>query len=309
VHLKHIQIEGDVYNLDGRLIKRTTCFQCLYEPNGHTIVFFDNKLYEIDEKSKVLWQMPFYLSHTISKSVINDEYLTLESEYDKDPEVGLARYDKPVVISKGKIIKSFSFLKYFKAHPSERPILKTNTWTNEGNKGKSVEFTHGNSLKELTKMKNGKPELTGYVYFSNHERNLYYFDRDLKKITYTFVAQRRLHDVQPYDEENLIAYNNAVGPYLGAIVLINMKRNTVKSIYRFTEARQYSEGCSSVQSFPGKLFIVHSQCGNQQPNQVLNLEFVDLRSGKSSFAVVEKSFSLQDGKLVDLTSYFAHVFE
>jgi hypothetical protein len=310
----HIIVGGSIMDPSGNVVARTDCRLCVFEPEGHSVIYKNNALIELDEKLKVLWALkPVLLQHVLSKSLLADDFLALTSEYTVDAKFGNARYDNLKVIKRGgKIKKSFSFLKYFKENPELRPEPVPNLWSVDDMKNKSVEFSHGNSLIEIFDDMKNIQTFKGYAYYSLLEKKLYFFNKSLTKILRVIPAEgRALHSVQQYDNENLIAYANFNDQYgIGSVQLINLKTGAFSSLYNFTDDRQLSHACSSVQFFAeGKLFLVHSPCSGT-PKQISSgyyFEFVDLKSGKNAFLHIAQPNPPQGGRLANMNDYLLHV--
>lgn len=310
LNFTHMAFNCHVFNIHGKKIATFNGGNCWFESTGHVAVGSSGIIYKMNEKTDILWKIkPLYPHHTFSKSVFADNYLTLNSEYLMSPEYGQVRYDELLVLNdEGKIIKNFKFSEYDKKHPLPRPPTD-NKWTID-KVGPSKEFSHGNSFKEISEIKNGKPVLGGYVYSSVLERKIYFLDRHLKKIIGIIDASElRLHDIQQYSQNKLIAYGNSYdGDPFGAIYLIEIKKKSFETLYKFTDKRQASPACSSVQFLPGgKLFIVHSKC-KEEKGEGFNdsyAEFVNLKTGKNAFLRLDHSYPPQSGYLTNLTSFLS----
>lgn len=311
----YIFIVGEIYDLAGNLIRRVGFGHSWPENNGHAILHDRETILELDEKSKVIWKKsPYLVQHVLEKSIFNNEYLTLVSEYRNDPAEGNVRYDNLLVFGPyGNTHKSFSFMDYHKKNPkafSKKP--SENAWTADGQSGKSSEYTHGNSFSEIYSEKNGRKIHTGYVYYSVLERVVYIFDLNLKKIVNTIPTPGlNFHDIHQYDLDHLVGYNNASDSSKGAIQLINLKDKSIRPIYKFTETWQASFACSGVQSLPGQhLLILHSKCYPKEAAlQGFYIEFVDLKTNKKSVLHIKSAKAPQRARLLNLDSYLFKTIE
>jgi len=308
-NVTHLVLGCKVYDFSGKLLAGFNGNLCWFEDDGHILVSSGQFSYLLDPIQNARWVTINSFHHTLNKSEFRNEYLTLNSEYLKTKESPSVRYDSPVVLGRnGKILRSFKFSEYDKTNPLPRPP-RDDLWSVE-KVPNAKEFTHGNSFKELWTIKNGKKRHSGYVYYSSLEKFIYFFDPSLKKVISKInVADRVLHTVQQYNEKQLIAYGNSRGKNgVGAIYLIDMKDHTVHELYKFTDTRQGSVSCSSVQVLPAnRLFIVHSKCEEPLSNNT-HLEYVDLNSGKSVIQWIDLAHPPIYGSLWNLSAFFSNSY-
>ena len=285
---------------------------CLFEPNGNSVIANTNQsLVAYDENLKIKWERgPLDIHHQIEKSKFADQLLMVTSRYMPSRDFGLIRYDELLVFSgNGTLVKSFSFADYFKKYPQAVVGLpQINGWTTYNHERKTYEVNHGNSFTELYSVKDGKRVFTGYIFNCIAQQKIYIFDTELKSIVKEIRTRKHLHTVRQYDEDHVVAYENAeeVGQ-TSSIQLISLKDGRYSTLYESKNPLLSSVACSSVQVLPeDKLFIVHSNCSSPKNGKDLEgyyLEFVDLRQKKSFAYHIEAGFARQNGELINAETY------
>lgn len=231
----------------------------------------------------------FYAHHQLNVSEINDDVLTLNSEYVQVPGSKSVRYDELVVLnSEGHILKKFSFRKYFEKMKIV-PVDWKNNWSIDGMSGKSVEKSHFNSFRELYKVSDGKKILTGYLAHSIHQEKTYILDKALKKVVRVLDFEyHRAHDVRQYNENELIFFLNEnrmeQEPRQSKIEVYNMQTGQFRVLYQSDKIKRVYPFCGSVQVLADqKLFIHYNKCQAkfEGPDQNSYFEIVDLNKNTS----------------------------
>lgn len=252
--------------------------QAVVMANGDSIYAYDKNILNY------MWQIkPFYAHHQLNLSEINDDILTMTSEYVLVPGAKAIRYDQLVVLNNGRIIKKFSFKKYLKKMKIV-PDNWNNNWSTDGMAGKSVEKTHMNSFREIYKISNGKKILTGYLAHSTHQQHTYILDKSLKKVVRVLdFTGHRAHDVRQYNENELIFFLNEntkdPEPRQSKIETYNMLTGEFKVLYQSKKVTKVYPFCGTVQVLNDKrLFIHYSKCTAElkDGDQSSYFEIVDL---------------------------------
>lgn len=311
LHLPHMVFGCTVIDSTWKKVHFVPGMFCSYDNNGDITIVRRRGIRLHDPMLAVKWKFaPSAVHHTFQKSPLTGDYLTLNSEYVTTDKTELYRYDDLLVLSSdGKLKKVFKFRNYIKKHPKEFPLTDATWDIGEDQTFTIKEHTHGNSFAETWKTVHGKKKLTGYVFFSNSEKRIYFLDEALKKVMSIIDAGRNLHSVHEYDDNTLIAYGNAArNDDAGAIYLIDIQKKTFKELYKFLSPKQASHACSSVQALPGdRLFIVHSKC-DEKIDVHAYIEFVDLHSGKSAMKPLNLAFPPYSGFLTDLSGFFKNTY-
>ncbi len=271
------------------LLKALPGTYCLQRKNS-TVIANLNRLYEMDNDLKILWELkPILAHHQLNGSEIDDTLLTMDSEYHQGDD-GLYRYDRLVVISgSGRIIKTFSFQKYFKKIKFV-PDSWGNGWTTDGYQNKSFEKTHFNSFRELFKTVDGQRVLTGYLAYSTQQNKAYLLDEKLKNVVRVLgFGHRSAHDVRQYSETELIFFLNIdtedAEPRQSKIATYDLVSNEIKVLYQSDKVKNVYPYCGSVQPLPQRrLFISYSTCmaNMKEPSSGSYVEMVDLTTKKST---------------------------
>lgn len=301
----HLVFGCKVYSIDGTTLSFFFMGRnCIFEDNGELLLIRRQETLSLDNIQKVNWiKKGTHFHHVFKKSQFRDEILTIASEYLSMPEWPSVRFDELVVMDrKGKILKNFKFSKYDQTNPFPRPP-PDDSWSTE--KKGAKEFTHGNSFSELWANKNGKKIHTGYLFYGAQEASIYLLNKSLDKVTAKIpVPERHLHSVQQFNEKQFIAYGNSGGRNgAGGILLIDMKTGAVQEIHKFTDKRQGTIACSSVQILPDNLlFIAHSNCGDTTAKTTF-AEYLDLKTGKSVIQQIDLDYPDIFGQMVNLTSF------
>lgn len=263
---------------------------CL-QKNTNMVIAKDNRLYEIDKNHKTLWEVkPIFAHHQLNASEIDDSLLTMDSEYHKGDDGLLDRYDRLVVLNgSGRVIKSFSFRKYFKKMKID-PERWDNTWTLDGFQNDSFEKSHFNSFRELYKTVDGKKILTGYLANNNHQHKTYLLDEKLMKVVRELdFVKRKAHDVRQYSETELVFFLNEnkgeAEPRQSKIETYDLVTDEIKILYQSDKVKHVYSFCGSVQPLPRqRLFINYNKCSVKMKETIDGsyLEMVDLTSKKST---------------------------
>lgn len=308
----HIRLNCAILDFDLNVLTYLSRFGiCNFEQNGHSVVWRHGSLVAQNQNLKVIWRKEHLgIHHVIEKSIFNDDILTINSIIRKNPKYGQLRYDELLIFSRqGKLLKSFDFSNYFEKNPKAIEYLpKLNVWTKDNLVNQTYELNHGNSFSELYSEKNGQRVLIGYAFTCIAQHKIYIFDTDLKNIVNELPFTRSLHTVRQYDENHLVAYQNAsfVGD-MSSIQLISLKDGSFKTLYESKNPELAAVACSSVQVLPGdKLFIVHSRCLLQPEHKDAKgyyLEFVDLKNKKSTAVFIDSVFAQQAGELINAKEY------
>lgn len=288
----YIQKECSFLSTRLELVKALPGTYCLLR--GRNIVIgHQDRLYEINEKLQILWEIkPIYVHHQLNSSQVDNSLLTIESEYShrSAPSPSLVRYDKLIVLSnKGKIIKSFSLMKYMKKNKMDSGDWNNN-WTVDGKQKKSIEKTHVNAFRELYTTVNDQKVLSGYIAYCNQQRLAFIFDTKLKKIVRTLnFKNRSIHDIRQYNENELIFFLNEnpdePEPRKTRIETYNLVTNEINVLYQNNLIKAVYPYCGSVQPLPrDRLFIRYSTCNAKfdDPNVTSYFEMVDLKTMKST---------------------------
>ena len=304
----HYRIDCKIYDLDGNLVRKVPGWYCHFNENGETLVGDGKTLDKYDKSFRKVWSQPIAVNHQIAKSEINNDILTISNDYEKKGEETF-RTDTLMVLSEaGLTLKSFSFKEYAKLHPGSPAWY--NDWTKDKFSDKSFEHTHINAFKEIFNTKKSKKILTGYVAYCLKERNIYFLDPELKKITRVISSGgRSLHELHQISDTKLIYYQNQLDSdtiKLSSIGTFDLKTETFSTLYENKDPKFYSFACSSVQQLPGnKLFIFHSACRLKQTVHTGAVEYVDL----NTYQHVLKPLPFPQGYaqhafLIDGKSYF-----
>lgn len=280
-------------DLNMNLQRALPALHCLPTPNGilmatRTSFFaFDNNL------KNHLWKYDgFYVHHQLNTSEINDDILTLKSEYTQEADGRQLRNDVLVVLNKkGQIKKSFDFGSYFKKINADIPPAENN-WTTDGLSGKSIEKSHFNSFRELYKTINGEKNQTGYLAFDAQQNKVYILDKNLKKVVRVLPFNtKRAHDVRQFSENELIYFlnedSNEPLPRQSKIEIYDMRTDQTRVLYKSDQIKTVYRACGSVQQLPhNQLFIHYNRCKEtlKGADQNSYFELVDLNTNTSRVA-------------------------
>lgn len=287
---------------------------CLFFENGNLLKLEDNHLVMYDKTFKKLSAFgPYKLHHQLSQSIFNSNLLSIDSQYYPHKKYKNVRYDVLALFNEqGKKIKSFNFYNYFKKLNKKNLTPTLNIWTTDHHKNNSYEMNHINSFKELYSGSGTNKKLTGYVAHCNFQNVIYILNPELTEIVRTIeLKQKLVHDVQPYNENQLIYYMNqdasAPPPQLSSIELYDLKENKFSTLYQIKSLEVSSLACSSVQLFgTDKLLITHSKClPRKGVDDALGyfFEYVDLTQNKSALVRVYNSPSPQSGYLINANNF------
>ncbi|MGZ3692349.1 MAG: hypothetical protein ACXVAX_12655, partial [Pseudobdellovibrio sp.] len=180
--LTHIAIHCRMYDLDGKKIIDFRGNMCLFMPDGKTLVYNHGQLVLLTPEMRIIWEKKYNLQHQLSRSIFDDNYLSVASTYTPDKKYGFIRYDELVIINpQGKKIKSYNFADYIKSIPDFMTVPPIpNKWTNDKYLNKSYERTHVNSFYELYSYENSRKVLIGYVANCFALQTVFIFDKNLK---------------------------------------------------------------------------------------------------------------------------------
>lgn len=289
---KPVYIQKGCYYLTTRLAPVKSLPGGYCQPIREGAVLTGNtKLFALDRKLNRLWEIsPFYNHHQFNASEVDDTLLALYSEYESAIKPRPIRYDGLAVISsQGKILKSFSFLKYLKKQKVSS-YTAVNNWSIDGFQNITDEKTHFNSFREIYKTIDGKRKLSGYVAHSNIQSAFYILDPALQKVVRIIDTDgRHIHDVRQYNENELIFFTNENTkeplPHYSKIETYNLLTNQFQVLYQSDVVKILYPYCGSVQPLPfNRLFINYSQCTAKlsDSHDGSLFEMVDLSTRKST---------------------------
>ncbi|MGZ3724543.1 MAG: hypothetical protein ACXWQQ_02035 [Pseudobdellovibrio sp.] len=312
VQKTHVLADCLILTPTGQNVTLSPHDKCFFYPNGNsfryesgTLTLFDKNMKKLNENG------PVFLHHQLSQSLFGSDILGIESVYINNKKMKI-RTDQVSVFDKtGKRLKSFSFYDYFRKR-KVKPVL--NTWTPDENKNSTYEISHVNSFKELYKTDSrGNNVLTSYVAHDNHNNVIFILNKALTKIERTIqLKQKAAHDIQPYNDHQLIYYMNEDAskpePRLSSIEIFDLKKNNFQTLYQIKTPEVSARACSSVQFFgTDKLFITHSKCSRTKEEEKAYadyyFEYVDLKNNKSVVIPVRNRFVPQGAYLIDATSF------
>lgn len=251
----------EFYNGNGEVVRKYPGDICVPIENGDLYISNTTHLTKLDRTNQVIWSRTEPVHHQLKRSFNKRDIYFISGYLEPDGPIPTRQDVIKVVDSNGKTIRQFDFATYLKTlDPKfiERYRYK-NTWSFNGTDQTFFEYTHINSIEEMTsRNEKGVMQLDGYLVNDRSLGRVFFFDPQLrlkKVINFDFEA---MHDVSLLDRNTLIYFlnSNRTSHNKSSVVTFDLQTNTKKIIYGHPGTDFYSKHNGGVQPISPDLFLI-----------------------------------------------------